>query len=79
MINLYITKYCPFCHKVLDAFKKMDLKEDEDFIIVNAAEKRDELISLGGKMQVPFIIDGETKMYESDDIIAYARDKFKKN
>lgn len=79
MIKLYVTEYCPFCHKVLDAFKKMDLKEGEDFTIVDAAVKREELISLGGKMQVPFMVDGSTKMYESDDIIAYAQDKFKKN
>ena len=30
-----------------------------------------ELIARGGKRQVPYIVDGEIEMYESDDIVMY--------
>ena len=39
-------------------------------------ENQDKLIESGGKVQVPcMVIDGKA-MYESDDIIAYAKENF---
>ena len=37
--------------------------------------RRAELVALGGKMQVPYLVDPNTgtAMYESDDIVAYLR------
>jgi glutathione S-transferase len=39
---------------------------------------KDELKNLGGKIQVPFLVDPEKniKMYESDDIISYIEDNY---
>jgi glutathione S-transferase len=31
-----------------------------------------ELLRLGGKPQTPFLVDGEVKLYESEEIIKYA-------
>ena len=36
---------------------------------------KEELISLGGKGQVPYLVDGEISMYESDAIIDYLQQK----
>jgi len=76
MIELYIRQGCPFCDKVENAAADMGLKEGKDYQIVNAAPKtpgRDVVLKTGGKAMVPFLIDGDTSMYESDDIIAYLK------
>lgn len=70
-IVLYTKSTCPYCHKVLKAMEKegihitvKDLNEHPEY--------RSQLISIGGKGQVPCLIfDGKTAMYESDDIIDY--------
>lgn len=52
----------------------MGLVEGRTYQVVNAApgtKGRDEVLAIGGKGMVPFIVDGATSMYESDDIIAY--------
>jgi glutaredoxin 3 len=69
MLQLYVRTGCPFCEKV-KAFV------DEQSILIeekNIADEHnlEELLTQGGKPQVPFLVDGETKMYESDDIITY--------
>ncbi|MBM4304642.1 MAG: glutaredoxin [Deltaproteobacteria bacterium] len=81
MIQLYQSEGCPFCVKVRLAFeemgisyisKSMPLRVDSVF--------KQELIKLGGKIQVPFLHDPErnVKMYESNDIIDYARENYAK-
>jgi glutathione S-transferase len=41
-------------------------------------EYRDELVSLGGKMQIPFLVDKNkgVHLYESADIIAYVGETY---
>ena len=50
-------------------------KKGVEFTLKNIEEEGnvEKLITLGGKRQVPFLIndEDETKLYESDDIIAY--------
>jgi glutathione S-transferase len=80
MLKLYTYPTCPYCQKVRDAFSAMDIAYEE----INAERDTDgslELMRLGGKQQVPFLVDEENdvKMYESDDIIAYARGRFETN
>ncbi len=78
MFKLYTYAACPYCEKVRSAFAEMDVVYEE----VDAERGTPgsaELVKLGGKQQVPFLVDGETHMYESADIIAYAREHFKKN
>lgn len=74
MIQLYLSAGCPFCKKVLLAAGQLGLEEGKDFTTIDAAPGtpgRDVVLSVGGKGMVPFLIDGDTSMYESDDIVAY--------
>lgn len=76
MIELYLSARCPFCQKVLAAAGKMGLKEGKDFKTIDAAPGTpgaEVVLRVGGDTMVPFLIDGETFMYESDDIIAYMK------
>ncbi|MCB1306691.1 MAG: glutathione S-transferase N-terminal domain-containing protein [Leptospiraceae bacterium] len=76
MFKLYQTSTCPFCMMVTHSIRKMGLSENQDYQLVNAARGtagREEVLRLGGKGQVPFLVDGDTCMYESQDIIAYIR------
>ena len=74
MIKLYIRSGCPFCHKVLDGASQLGLVEGKDYITIDAAPGtagRETLMQLGGKAMVPFLVDGQTSMYESSDILDY--------
>lgn len=75
MFTLYYEPSCPFCQRVLQmgenlgvSFDLKDISEDETYL--------NELLTLGGKQQVPFLVDTETDttMYESSDIIDYIRE-----
>ncbi len=79
MIELYLSARCPFCQKVLGAVGEMGLKEGKDFTKIDAAPGTpgaDVVLRVGGDYMVPFLMDGEYFMYESDDIIAYMKKKF---
>lgn len=77
MLKLYYADYCPYCRKVINAFDEMNLKYE----LVDAAPGtpgRDKLLKLGGKVQIPFLVDEDIMMYESADIIEYATKKYVK-
>jgi len=70
---LYYRPTCPFCLKVLHYMKQNEISLSSKDI--SNEDIRQELITVGGKGQVPcLVVDGKA-MYESDDII----DWFKKN
>lgn len=80
MLKLYTYEHCPYCEKVRRAFAEMEIDYDE----IDAERGTNgslQLLELGGKQQVPFLVDEEEGifMYESDDIISYARARFKKD
>ena len=80
MLKLYTYQNCPYCQKVRSAFAEMRISYEE----VDAERGTPgalELVELGGKQQVPFLVDEEQGifMYESDDIISYARARSQKN
>ncbi len=73
MINIFILPTCHYCNKVLTymnehgiAYKAIDISKPEN---------EEALIKIGGKRQVPFIMDKEhgVEMYESNDIIEYLK------
>lgn len=72
-LELYNFEASPFCRKVREALCELQL----DYIAQNVAKKsarRPELKARGARKMVPFLIDpnnGDTQMYESDDIVAY--------
>ncbi len=76
MIELFISEFCGYCRKVTDylnehaiPYKTIDISEKAN---------EEELIRIGGKRQVPFLIDREKKveMYESNDILEYLREMY---
>lgn len=68
-LTLFYKPTCPYCVKVLAYMQEQDIACE----MKNTMEPgvRDELISIGGKGQVPCLIIAGRPMYESDDIIAY--------
>lgn len=76
MITLYVNPECPFCIKTVEVAHEvhapLTVKD------VHEPEVSDELIRIGGKKQMPFMVDDESgiAMYESDDIMQYLHQKF---
>lgn len=74
ILTLYYKPTCPFCKKVL-AFME---QEDIEIPLKNVKEDetaRDELLHLGGKMQVPCLFIDDKALYESDEIIEWLKKK----
>ena len=73
-LTLYHFNGCPYCTYVRQFMKQSGIKiAEKDTMRDNSA--RQELMSIGGKTQVPcLVIDGKP-LYESNDIINW----FKKN
>ena len=73
MLDLYILETCPYCKKVLAFLEEHEIK----FKPINIKDKANEetLIKLGGKRQVPVLVDNDRniQMYESNDIIEYLK------
>lgn len=82
MIELYQTDYCHYCAKVRTAFQDLGIA----YISHDASpgtKGRERLIELGGKGQVPFLVDAgdpthPVMMYESNDIIEYVKKHYAK-
>lgn len=68
-LTLYYKPTCPYCMKVLAYMEDQDIAcEMKD---TYQPEYADELVSIGGKRQVPCLIINGEPMYESSDIIQY--------
>ena len=79
--ELYFKPDCPFCSKVLNYFKDNGIIKFISYNIEDETagyENREKLEKVGGKIQVPcLVVDGKA-MYESDDIIEYAKENLVK-
>ena len=73
MIELFMLEQCGYCKKVMAFLDEHNIPYKTIDIAVK--ENEEELIKIGGKRQVPFIIDRDNKveMYESDEIIEYLK------
>lgn len=75
--ELYFKPDCPFSLKVLNFFKDNNIVKYPSYNIEDATcgeQNARKLKEVGGKVQVPcLVIDGKA-MYESDDIIEYAKE-----
>lgn len=72
LLELYEFEACPYCRKVREVLCELDL----DYLVhpvAHGSPRRAELLALGGKMQVPYLVDPNTgtRLYESEDIITY--------
>lgn len=76
MLDLFILDSCPYCKKVLSFLDEHDIAYNK--IDIRNKTSEDALIKIGGKRQVPFLIDKDRniQMYESDDIIEYLKTIF---
>ena len=71
MLTLYVKTGCPYCALVLHELAELNLPFEEKNIADDVVAT--ELISRGGKRQVPYLIDDahDVEMYESADIAQY--------
>ncbi len=79
MLTLYVRTGCPFCHKVLDTVAELDVDVEQKNIADQSIA--DELVALGGKRQVPYLVDSDrgVALYESMDIDSYLRSQYPKH
>ncbi len=79
-LNLYQFYACPFCIKVRRNINKLAL--NINYKDAKEIDIKQELLTKGGKIQVPCLqiqlATGDKWLYESNDIIKYLNDKFKK-
>ncbi len=75
MIELYHAERCPYCVKVRYFLEVESIPYVSKPVPLGSASTplKEELMRLGGKTQVPFLVDPEKgmKMYESDEIIEH--------
>ena len=73
MLDLFVLETCPYCIKVMEFLDKEHMKYRK--IDISNKDSEASLIQIGGKRQVPFLIDTERniQMYESNDIIEYLK------
>ena len=71
MLDLFILETCPYCRKVMSFLDEKGVKYNK----VDIKPSEEALIKMGGKRQVPFLVDTDRniQMYESDDIIEYLK------
>ncbi len=79
MLQLYTSPQCPYCRKV-EAYLDGGGIPHEIRDVATNPEFRDTVLTLGGNLQVPFLVDTDrdVHMYESDDIIAYISEHYGK-
>ncbi len=79
MLRVYVKTGCPFCGRVLDYAKEHNIHLHEKNIH-GEEQNLQELLEIGGKRQVPFLLDesANTSMYGSDDIIEYLKRRYTK-
>lgn len=73
MLDLFVLESCPYCIKVMKFLDNEHMKYNK--IDISNKESEESLIQIGGKRQVPFLVDKDRniQMYESDDIIEYLK------
>lgn len=75
MVKVYVRQGCPYCNKVKSFVQERGY--EVDFIDAPPGSKnRAQMVAIGKKEMVPFLVDGDISMYESDDIIGYLETKF---
>ena len=71
MIDLYVMETCPFCRRVMDFLDQTHIEYNK--MDVSKAENHRRLMEIGGKDQVPFLVEDNISMYESNDIVEYLK------
>lgn len=73
MFDLFVLETCSYCKKVMAFMDEKGVKYNKIDITNKTSEEA--LIKMGGKRQVPFLVDTDRniQMYESNDIIEYLK------
>lgn len=77
MLLLFHKEECPFCLKVRQFMSDHHISYTS-IVSPTGAPSRKVLLKLGGKEQVPFLVDADKgeMMYESGDIIEYLKKNY---
>lgn len=75
-LKLYYSPSCPYCQKVLKFMRSASI----DIMLKNTLDdkNRNELMKIGGKGQIPCLVIDGNALFESDDIIQWLKDNYKK-
>ncbi len=73
MIRLFTLDTCGYCRRVIEYLDENNIPYEK--IDISEKENEEALVRIGGKRQVPFIIDTDKniEMYESNDILEYLK------
>lgn len=73
MIRLFMLDTCGYCKKIIEYLNENNIPYEK--IDISEKENEEALVRIGGKRQVPFIIDTDKniEMYESNDILEYLK------
>ncbi len=73
MIRLFMLDTCGYCKRVIEYLDENNIPYEK--IDISEKENEEALVRIGGKRQVPFIIDTDKniEMYESNDILEYLK------
>lgn len=77
MITLYIKSPCPYSARAIAALNLFNVSFEQK----NIADEGiwEEVVALGGRHKVPFLVDGDIQLYESDEIIEYVQKRYGNN
>jgi glutathione S-transferase len=79
MLTLYTKSTCAFSRRVQAVIDRLGLQVELKDIEADEALAA-ELVALGGKQQVPYLVDTDAgvSIYESDDIVAHLQSTYGK-
>jgi len=69
-MTLYHTEWCPECAVVRDKLSSLDL-EYESVIVPDLRPFRKQVLEVSGQSYVPVLVDGETVLTETGDILEH--------
>jgi glutaredoxin 3 len=75
MVTLYYYESCPFCQMVLRYIQGNKIENITLKNTMTDPSARQNLITIGGKSQVPCLVIDNKPIYESTDIINYLKEK----
>lgn len=78
LLKLYDMEGCPFCRLAREALTELDLDAEIIPVAKGDDKVRAELKALGGKVQMPYLVDENTgrQLYESYDIVNYLFEQY---
>lgn len=74
MTTLYVKSHCPYSAHALAAMDIYNVPFEEKNI--SDPKNEAELMEIGGRHKVPFLVDGDVKMYESEAIANYIAETY---